>query len=295
MKLSVKKLDATKRELEIEVPKEVVTEKFNEVYDAISKSAKIKGFRPGKAPRNIVEQHHSQLAHEEVLKDLIPSTYEEALQKENLLPVALPEIFDVKLQDGILFYKAKLEIRPNVEVADYKGLKIKKKETSVKDEDLKKTFEFILQSQGKPKDAALDDSFAKSLGYATLKELEDSLKKQIEINKEQQARADLEHQIIEQLLAKVSFGVPEASINKQLEHVVKDAKMRLSWQGIKKEEIEAKDEELRKGLKEAAEKDVKTYFILEKIAELENIKAEKDEQLLKSVMEFLLKEAKWVE
>lgn len=293
MKLAVKKLDATKRELEIEVPKEIVTEKFNEVYEAIAKNAKIKGFRPGKAPRHIVEQHHSRLAQEEVLKDLIPSTYHDALEKENLAAVSLPEIFDVKLKDGILSYKAKLEIRPEIQIKDYKGLLVKKKDCKVTDEDLKKSYDFLLQAQGKPKETPVDDSFAKSLGYATLQEFQDSLKKQIEVNKEQQARLDLEHQIIDQLLAKANFIVPEASVNNQLEHLVKDAKMRLSWQGFKKEDIEAKDPELRKDLREGAQRDVKAYFILEKIAELENIKVDSEENLLKKVMEFLLKEAKW--
>ncbi len=293
MKLSVKKLDATKMELDIEIPREVVSQKFDEVYEAIGKNAKIKGFRPGKAPRQVVEQHHSHLAQEEVLKGLVPETYHQALQKENLKPVALPEIYDVKLEDGLLTYKAKLEVKPNVEIKDYKGLKVKRQEAQVTDEDLKKSYEFILQSQGKLKEAPVDDSLARSLGYSNLKEFADSLRKQLEVNNDQQAKMDLEHQIIEQLLAKAAFRVPEVSINGQLEHLVKDAKMRLSWQGLKKEDIEAKDQELRKDLKDIAERDVKAYFILEKIAEMENIKVDNEEHLLKKVMEFLLREAKW--
>ncbi|MDP2939263.1 MAG: trigger factor [Candidatus Omnitrophota bacterium] len=293
MKFTVKKVDATKRELDIEVPKETVSQKFDEVYEAIAKNAKIRGFRPGKAPRQIVEQHHKPLAQEEVLKDLIPATYEEVLKKENLKAIALPEIFDVKLEAGILSYKAKLEIKPEVEIRDYKGLKIKKMPSNVTDEDLKKSYELILQSRGGPKETPIDDSFARSLGYTNLKELEASFKKQLEINCDQQAKIDLENQIIEQLLAKAKFEVPEASVNSQLEHLVKDAKMRLSWQGLKKEDIEAKHEGLRKELKDIAHRDVKVYFVLEKIAELENIKVDHEDNLLKKVMEFLLKEARW--
>ncbi len=293
MKLAVKKLDTTKRELAIEIPKETVAEKFDEIYNAISKNAKIKGFRPGKAPRHIVEQHHSKLAQEEVFKDLIPTTYQEALEKESIKPVALPEIFDVKLEQGILSYKAKLEIRPEIDIKDYKGLKIKKKDNKVNEEDLKKSYDFLLQAQGKPKETPIDDSFAKSLGYTDMKEFEESLRKQLEVSKEQQARMDLEQQIIEQLLSKAKFDVPGVSVENQLEHLVKDAKMRLVWQGAKKEDVEARDEELRKQLRASAEKDIRAYFILDKIAELENIKVDNDEQLLKKVMEFLLKEAKW--
>ena len=68
MKVETKKLDTTKVQLDIEVPAENVKQKFEEVYEKLGKEAKIPGFRPGKAPRDILEKHHSRLAREEVIK-----------------------------------------------------------------------------------------------------------------------------------------------------------------------------------------------------------------------------------
>ena len=64
MKVTVKKVDALKREMKFEVPKERVTKKLEEVYEELGKVAKVKGFRSGKAPRNVLEKEHSALAQE---------------------------------------------------------------------------------------------------------------------------------------------------------------------------------------------------------------------------------------
>lgn len=62
MKIKVNKLNELKRELEIEVGEDKVKEKFDAVYEDIKKTAKIAGFRPGTAPLNLLEKHHSKLA-----------------------------------------------------------------------------------------------------------------------------------------------------------------------------------------------------------------------------------------
>ena len=108
MKVNINKIDTLKRELEIEVPQDRVKEKFDVVYEEIKKNVKIPGFRPGTAPRSILEKHHSKLAHEEVIKQLLPETYQDALKNENLDVIALPEITDVKLDSASLRYKARV-------------------------------------------------------------------------------------------------------------------------------------------------------------------------------------------
>ena len=62
MKVEVKKVDALKRELKFEIPREKVTEAMDLVYNEIGKHAKVKGFRPGKVPRHILADSHGQLA-----------------------------------------------------------------------------------------------------------------------------------------------------------------------------------------------------------------------------------------
>src|SRR3989338_7419020 len=109
MKLEVKKVDSIKRELKFEIPKERVSAKLDEVYKEIAKEAKIKGYRPGKAPRHILEKHHSRLAQEELIRNLISEAYQEGLKKESIQPIDYPEIEDVNFKDGILKFTAKLD------------------------------------------------------------------------------------------------------------------------------------------------------------------------------------------
>jgi len=295
MNTSLKKIDACKREMIIDIPKDVVEKKFDEIYKMIQKKAQIKGFRAGAAPMHLVQSEHGQLAKEEVLKDLIPNSYKEALEKENLMPVNLPEVSDVAFKDGGLSFKASFEVVPEVKIKKYKGVEVKRKKVSVTDEDLKKSFEFIRKSQGLDDKTPIDDSFAKGLGYPNLKELEETIKSQMELSKQQEARNDVENQVAEQLLKNSELEIPQSSLAKQLDYLVEDTKHRMAQQGVKKEEIESKEQTIREKLKPLALNDVKLYFILDKIAELENIKVDKPEHKTAKVMEFLLKEAKWQE
>lgn len=295
MKVEVKKIDATKRELKFEIPKERVTKKMDEVYHDLGKVATVKGFRPGKAPRHVLEEHHAKLAEEEMIKKLIPEVYQEAIEQEALQPIDLPEIDDVHFKDGTVSFTAKLDIRPDVKVKDYKGIKVTKKNSQVTDEELNKTFEFLKKGQGQDKEVTIDDNFARSLGYPNLEDFKTSLKRQMEIDKDRQNRLDVENQVIEHLIKNTTLVVPESAVHKQLERLVEDARHRLEHQGAKKEDIDKKEEEIRKNLKPVAERDIKVYFILDKIAELENIMVDKNENLFYKVLAFLLKEADWQE
>jgi trigger factor len=294
-KLEVKKLDACKRQIDIEIPKEIVDKKLEEIIGQIGKKANVDGFRPGKAPRYVIENKHGSLAKEEAIKDLISDSYQEALDKESLSPIDLPEIFDVEFKEGMLSYRAKIEVKPDVQIKDYRGLAIIRKPTLVTSEEIQKAVEYLKTSQGADTATPTDDNFAKSLGYPSVKNLEESIHKQLEISKEQMSRADMENQIIDQLIKNANLAAPESAVKKQLEHLWQDTQRRMMMQGMKKEDIEAKADEFKKELKELAERDIKVFFIFDKIAQQENIKSEKPEMAFKKVMEFLMKEASWQE
>ncbi len=295
MKAELKKIDACKRQLNIELSKEIIDKKFEEVYKEIGKQANIKGFRPGKVPKDILIKHHAQLAREEVLKSLIPEYYQKALMEQSLAAVDLPEIQDIKFTDDFLSFKAEFEIRPEIKIKQYKGLKVKRKSADVSDDDVEKALDYLKKSKGDKEEVKIDDDFAKGMGYPSLKELREMLRKQLEISKEQQVKMDVENQVIEQLIKNSDLAVPQGSVVKQLDYMVKQTKQNLAYQGMKQEDVEKKDEELRKRFKDDAAKSVKVFFILDKIAELENIKIEKEHDLTRTVIEFLLKEAQWQE
>lgn len=294
MKLAVKKVGALKRELNFEVTKERFSEKMESVLKEISKSAKIKGFRPGKTPRNIIENEYGDFAKEETVKKLIPEVYQEGLEKESLSPLDYPEIDQVDCNNGILKFKAIIEIKPEVKISNYKGISVTRKSAVVTDEDMAKTLEYFQKSQGKDrKDNEINDDFVKGLGYPSLEEFKESLKRQMEIDKDRQNRMDVERQITDELVKNTKMTVPESLVVKQLEHRLHELTERLKQQGLPEEEIEKKQKEMQKELKGPVERDVKLFLIFDKIGQKENIELKQGENLPAKVMEFLMKEAKW--
>lgn len=295
MKVEIKNIDSTKRELTFKIPKERVSQKLNEVYEGIGREAKVKGFRPGKAPRHVLEQHYGKLAHEEMVKQIIPEAYQEAIEKEKLAPIDLPDIEDVSFKDGIVSFTAKMDIKPEVKIKSYKGIKVKRKSAEVTDEEIKKTLEFLKKGQGKEKEIIIDDAFAKGLGYPNLEDFKNSLRRQMEIDKDRQNRIEVENQIVDHLIKNASLTVPSSAVKRQLEHRMEDQKKHLTAYGLKKEDIDKRIEESKKDLEKASQRDIQLYFILGKIAEMENINVSKEENLFNKVMEYLLKEANWEE
>ena len=295
MKLAVKKLDANRWELKFEVPRERVAKKFDKIYEELGKVVKVKGFRQGKVPRHILESQHNKLAREEVMKELIPEVYHEGLEKEKIKPIDLPEILDVNINEGKVTFTAKLDVKPEVKVNDYKKIKVKRKSSTVTPEELNKTLEFFKKGQGEGKEVTIDDAFAHGLGFPSLEEFTKSLSRQLEIDKDRHNRMDVENQVAEHLLKKAKLTAPASLVKKQLERRLEDIRRRLASQGMSPEDIKKKEDEIRPQLGESVEKDVRIYLILDKIAEQENIPVKGDENLAVKVMEFLLKEAEWEE
>ena len=296
MKVEVKKIDALKRELSFEISKERVSKAHAEVMSEISKVAKIKGFRPGKAPRQMVESQHGSLAREETLKKLVPEVYQEGITQENIDALDMPDIHDVEYKDGLIRFKAHVDIKPEVKLGDYKGLKVMRKSSKVTDEELNKTLEYFKKAQGSEKEQVVDDNFVKSLGYPSLDAFKESLTRQMETDKDRQNRLDVETQIIDALIKDAKLAVPQSLVKRQLEHRMHETMHRLKEQGMPEAEIQKREEEMRKEFEKTAEKDVKVYLILNEIAKVEGIHTHSEnESLPAKVMAFLLKEASWQE
>lgn len=295
MKVEVKKIDEIRRELKLEIPRERVSEAMEEVFGEIGREARIKGFRPGKAPRHLLEAQYGKLAKDEMIKKLIPQAYREALEKENLEPIDLPEIHDVLFKDGIVSFTAKLDLKPEVIVKNYKSIPVKRKSAQVGEEEINKTLEFFKQGQGKDKEAPLDDHFAKGMGYASLEDFKNSLRRQLEVEKDRHARSEVEQQVVDYLLQHTSFPVPSSIVNRQYEERVADWRHRLEHQGMKKDDIEKRLQEAEKELRQSAERDIRVSLIFQQILTAEGVELGKEDNLFVKTMEILLKEAKWEE
>jgi len=119
---------------------------------------------------------------------------------------------------------------------------------------------------------SLNDEFAKDLGFDSMDKMREAVSQDLKVQKEYQANRDMEGQIIEQLLKGASVQVPENILKQQTDSLIQDAKNRFkaaAAQGQKVSKVD--DEALAKRLRQEAEKQLKIFFILDKIAEEQNI------------------------
>jgi FKBP-type peptidyl-prolyl cis-trans isomerase (trigger factor) len=288
MKTEVKKVDATKREINVTIEGDIVKNKFEEVFKIIAKEAKVPGFRPGNAPRDILEKHYGSYAHQQVMKELVPDIYNQAIDKEGLDVIELPNISDVKLDKNNLSFRAEVEVAPDIQLKNYKGIKLDYKKIEVAEDELKRNLDSLKESR---KIDILDDNFAHSAGYPNLGALTEALAKQIYIQKDNQQRQNIENQIITYLTKDADFKIPQSLIKRQLEDLLRQTKLDLALKGMPREDIESREKELAKELGPQAEKQVKIYLTLSAIAKKEKIAT--DEHMTHKVMDFLLREAKW--
>lgn len=129
MKVQLEELSATRRRLQVEVPSEKVQEVLEGIFREIRKKAKIKGFREGRAPLSIVKSLYRDYAHREAVSRLVEETLPEAFKAHSLEPVAVPEIEPGDFSEADPFvYTALVDVRPEVKLQRYKGLKIQVEE-----------------------------------------------------------------------------------------------------------------------------------------------------------------------
>ncbi len=289
MKVVTTKDKNNKVVLDIEVGTDAVKQQFDEVYEKIGMEVKIPGFRAGKVPRNVLEQHHSKLAREEVLKGLISKSYEEVVKEEKIDVIDLPEISEVKLEENVLTYKAAVEVKPDVKIKQYKGLKLKKNALKVESSEVEEYIKQLKKTRSPEMD---DERLAKSLGYKTKEELMDCLTKQLFLKKENEERARLERELISQLVENSSLIIPASLVNRRIEELRHQARHQMEEYGVESGKIEERLKEFEPKFKVEAAEQVKVFLILEAIAKLENIKS--DNNVIAHAVEFVFAEAEWV-
>ena len=288
MKIKVETLKGTNRVLNIEVSGEELKQKFDQVYRDIGRVARVSGYRPGHVPRDLLQVHYGEKAREEVIKRGIPEYYLAAVRQEKLIPVAAPEIEDVQFKNHTLYFKARIDIRPEVKIKAYKNLRIIKKKVKVEPKQVDEILQRLQESRAKSAKGAekkdeekpkpeLNDAFAKDLGFATLEELKEAIGKDLEVNAEAKTKADMERQILEQLLKKASLDVPESLVKRQIQEAISQLKMNRALQGGKKEDLDSKTKELEDKARDEAIRRVKLGFILSEVGERENIQLSEED------------------
>ena len=378
MNVNVEEISSIKKKVSIEIPGDEVTKEVDSFYKDLGKKAKIKGFRPGKVPRNILERYFKDYVKAEVVQKLIGESYPKALTEANLEPVSPPVIDPGEFNEGKSFqYSAVIDVKPDIKLEGYTGLEIEGKKEELKDEEVEQrlkslqnlhanlktvsegrpiqTGDYVIVDYeasvgGKPLEGAkavdftvevgsgqfiptfeekliglnpgeekeievsfpedygyqkwagktilfhvkikeikekilpvLDDEFAKDLGdYSSLEELKTKLRGEIEKEKELALERQLKDQVVDQLLEANPFEVPESLVEEQAKALASDMKLRLAAQGVDLKNLGVTEEKLQGDYQAMAQKQVKTFLILEKIASQEGIAVtdeEADERL----------------
>lgn len=138
MKSTVEKLSPTRVRINVEVPFAELEPEIDKAFKQLAKQIRLPGFRPGKAPRKLLEARVGRGAVlEQVVNDALPGRYSEAITAEALQPIGQPEIEVTKLEDNEeLVFTAEVDIRPDIELPDLAELKITVDPISIADEDV---------------------------------------------------------------------------------------------------------------------------------------------------------------
>ncbi len=362
MNVNIEEISTIKKKVSIEIPENDVTKEVDSFYKDLGKKAKIKGFRPGKVPRDILERYFKDYVKAEVVQKLIQDTYPQVLSENDLHPVSPPVIDPGEFIDGKPFqYSAVIEVKPEIKLEGYIGLKVEGKKEEVKEEEVEErlrnlqnlhanlktisearpiqTGDYVIidyeaSMDGKPLEGGktidftvevgsgqfipafeekliglkpeeekeievsfpedygyqkwagktvsfhakikeikekilppLDDEFAKDLGdYSSFEELKAKLRGEIEREKALTLERQLKDKVVDQLIEANPFEVPQSLVEEQVKALVSDTKLRLAAQGVDLKNLGLSEEKLQGDYRGMAEKQVRTFLILEKIA-----------------------------
>ena len=155
MKIQVDSVSGVKKKISVHIPEERIQQEVSNALDKAQKSATVPGFRPGKAPRAMLEKKYGKAVEQEVCQDLVRTSMTQAIQENKLDAIAVSEVSEPKREIGQGFsYTASVEVRPLIEPTKYSGVTIKSTAEKVKPEDIDAVMTRLLDTHAvlKPKD-----------------------------------------------------------------------------------------------------------------------------------------------
>lgn len=139
---------ACKREISVEIPAEVVARQQEALVQQYSRQARIPGFRKGKVPASMVRSKFSSEITSDVVENLVPQYFREAVVKGGYRPVSQPHIYGLEFTPGEpIKFKAAFEVLPEFELGDYKQIKVEKPDITVTDEQIGNEIKLLQEKQ----------------------------------------------------------------------------------------------------------------------------------------------------
>ena len=378
MNVTLETLAPCKKLMRVEVDTKKVEETFDTVTKDFQKVAALPGFRPGKAPKDMVVRKYGKDIEDEVRKKLISDSYRQAIEDQKLDVLGQPDIEEIQFNRGQpLQFAATIETAPDFELPEYKGIPAKREIRAVSDEDVQRALDALREPQisfktmdrpvqngdivvvnykgtveGKPiteiaatakgltekqnfwvdvgtnsfipgfaeqllgakagdkrtvnvdfpadfvtaelggkrgvyevevvevKEKALpslDEAFAKSYGAESLEKLKEGVRRDLENELKYKQDTSVRNQLVRSLLNRVNFELPESSVQRETRNVVYDLVQENAKRGVKREIIEQQKDQIYSAAAQSAKDRVKVAFLLQKIAEKEDIKVSQQE------------------
>lgn len=369
MDVSIQDVGPCRKQIKITVPQSEVQAKIDENYEKLGESAVVAGFRRGHVPKRLIERRYGEEVIEEVKETILNDAAQRALTENNLKALGTPSFDNVEFApDKDCVFEITLEVEPEFDLPEYKGLKLQRPSAEVTDEELESGLEHVRRQQAtlavqpekakvqqddyitadwdlrsedelaasekedelavrgrrfggveleqdlaealggaksgdereikgrildeypiekwrgkdcvvrltlkeirRPELPELDEAFAQSLDFDSVDELKESVRRHLAQEKERSVNLALERQMFDQLIAAAPFDLPEGVLKAQARNIMLRQQYRLRMRGMPEEEMEKHLEELRDASEEAAERNLKIFFILNKIADKEKL------------------------
>ena len=378
MNVTVENLAPCKKLVRLEIDVQKVDETFETVTKDFQKQAKLPGFRPGKAPREMVMRKHEKDIQDEVKRKLMSEAYRKAIEEQKLDVLGQPDIEEIQFGRGqALQFAATIETAPEFELPEYKGLVAKREVRAVAEEVVERALTVLREQrvafkmvdrtlqtgdiavvnytgtcEGKPitelaptakgltektnfwveaisnsfipgfadqllgakagdkrtvnvdfpadfvtpqiagkkgvyevevvevKEKVLpvlDDELAKAYGAESLEKLRAGVRRDLENELDFKQRKAIRGQLVRTLLDRVNFDLPASAVAQETRNVVYNIVQENSKRGISRDLIEQQKEQIYSAATDGAKERVKVAFLLQKIAEKEDIKVAQEE------------------
>lgn len=295
LQVQVEELSPVVRKLQIRVPAARVDQATDAFYRRLGRQVKLKGFRPGHVPRRVLEKHYGDRVRNDIARELMDSTFREALGTTDLAPVSPPTVEPEELRPGQEFsYTARVEVRPEVELKQYKGLEVQVAEPDVTDEQVQARLDSLRESMATV--VPVEDRDTAQLGDLATVSYELSVEGQDKTESRDEATIEIvpgemldgQGGKLEGLKVGESRTVTETFGEGASDELKgKQATFQVTLKGLKRRELPALDDELAKdigGVESLEELRAKTRADLEENAQNE-YKAARRQALLDKLVE----------
>src|SRR5438477_5325649 len=138
MLLNYENLSPIKKSIEVEISADLISNEAKRVTTEFSRQATLPGFRPGKVPMSVVRTRFAKEIQDEVMSRLLSRSFRDAIADKGVEPVGDPQLqhIDPFIEGAPLKYKAEFEVKPQIELREYRGIEIDEPKIEVNDSDV---------------------------------------------------------------------------------------------------------------------------------------------------------------